>query len=363
MRLVSPLLKKVVYPSIAKAGLFHRAAAGGLAVLTYHGVSPDGYKSIDRSLDGNLVTASQLRQQLRLLKAHYNVISPEQFLAWRKGEYVLPCRAVLLTCDDGLLNCLTDMLPLLQEQNMSCLFFVTGASAEAFRSTLWYEELLILLLRAKEMRFEIPVGEQTLCGDLRSGQQCRTFWWNAVKRLSRFDPETRAGFLREVRKRLGSGIEFQVEASGCRRWGLMMASELRELVVAGMAIGAHTMSHPILSQAPTELAYSEIAESRKKLQDVLGLPVWAFAYPFGDLQSVTPEVLKMPQRAGFEAACLNVGGGLGVALPEFALPRVHVTANMNLAEFEAHVCGFYGWLRRSARQGSAGTVSDGLVES
>ena len=35
---------------------------------------------------------------------------------------------MLLTCDDGLQNTLTDMLPVLQELGLSCLFFVTGAS-------------------------------------------------------------------------------------------------------------------------------------------------------------------------------------------------------------------------------------------
>src|SRR5215472_8577062 len=109
MKIVSPLLKNVVYPSIAQTGLFHRLRSEGIAIVTYHGVMPEGYKPLDSILDGNLVTASQLRQQLRLLKAHYTVISPEQFLRWQRGESSLPSRAVLLTCDDGLLNCLTDM--------------------------------------------------------------------------------------------------------------------------------------------------------------------------------------------------------------------------------------------------------------
>jgi hypothetical protein len=56
--------------------------------------------------------------------------------------------------------------------------------------------------------------------------------------------------------------------------------------------------------------------------------------------------LEMPQRAGYEAAFLNYGGGLGTDMPRYALPRIHVTAQMNLAEFEAHVSGFYARARR-----------------
>ena len=38
-------------------------------------------------LDGNLIGAEMLRRQLGLLKAHYNVISPEDVLAWKQGNF------------------------------------------------------------------------------------------------------------------------------------------------------------------------------------------------------------------------------------------------------------------------------------
>jgi len=80
---ISPLLKWVVYPSLARTRCLRWLAQSGLAVVTYHGVIPEGYLPVDAAFDGNLVTAAALRRQLRLLKAHYNLISPEEFLAWR----------------------------------------------------------------------------------------------------------------------------------------------------------------------------------------------------------------------------------------------------------------------------------------
>lgn len=133
----------------------------------------------------------------------------------------------------------------------------------------------------------------------------------------------------------------------CRRYGLMTCSEVQQLVSAGMTIGAHTLSHPMLSQMKRELARYEICESRTRLETALQEQVWAFAYPFGDPQSVTPENLTMAEESGYRAAFLNFGGGLGVALPPYALPRVHVTAGMSLGEFDAHVAGFYARLQRS----------------
>ena len=47
MRIVSPFLKKVFYPALSVAGVFHRTSAPGLAVVTYHGVLPAGYEPVD----------------------------------------------------------------------------------------------------------------------------------------------------------------------------------------------------------------------------------------------------------------------------------------------------------------------------
>jgi len=352
MRFVSPFLKRVVYPSLAGAGVFRRSGAHGLAVITYHGVFPLGYEPVDPALDGNLVTVDTLRRQLRLLRSKYNLISPEDLLGWREGTRELPARAVLVTCDDGLVNHATDMLPVLQQENVRCLFFVTGVSSGEERAILWYEELFLLFLRAPGGRFEVSYEGIVIAGQLREREQRRTLWWDSVKRLSQLKAEARTRFLCAIRAAFGleSWKVFDESNSAYRRFALLNDTELRHLASAGMTIGAHTLSHPVLSQSPTDLARAEIVESRERLESALQKRVWALAYPFGDEQSVTPEVLAMPQMAGYAAAFLNFGGGLGVELPPYALPRIHVTADMGLAEFEAHVSGFYSWLQGRARR-------------
>ena len=362
MRIVSPFLKRVLYPSLSKAGAFRRMAASGLAVVTYHGVRPQGYQLIDPAFDGSLVSAETLRWQLCLLKAHYNVIAPEDALAWCEGRRELPLRAVLLTCDDGLLNNLTDMLPVLQQEELRCLFFVTGSSTGEVRTMLWYEELFLIFLRAPAGHFEISLDEVAIRGELCARAQRRALWWGTVKRLSQVDAETRESFLRAARIQFGfasrQGLD-ENDVLSCRRFGLMTRVELRELAFAGMTIGAHTLSHPMLSQAPLELARTEIAESGARLEAVLEQRVWAFAYPFGDPGSVTPQVLAMAKDAGYEAAFLNSGGGLGVDLPRHAMPRMHVTSETGLAEFEAHVSGFYARMQRMAGRASPGEMAQG----
>lgn len=348
MRVVSPLLKHAVFPGLGKLGYLRRRKGAGAAIVTYHGILPRGYKMIDPDLDGGLVTAKSFRRQLQLLKNHYNVISPEQFLDWCLGKEELPPRAVLLTCDDDLRNTLTEMVPMLQEHGLSCLFFVTGASLGEVSTMLWHEQLYLMFLATKKRVVNLD--------DIRPGsgdramttQQKRVLWWKLVQHLSKYEADTRHQLIEEVREQLGLPDDWGVSfLSDPLRYRFLMlnAVELRALVKAGMGVGAHTLTHPVLSQLSPEAAWCEISESRCKLERVIGRPVWALAYPFGDPASVTERECEMAERAGFSCAFLNVGGGLGARMPRFALPRVHVTGEMNLGEFEAHVSGCYRALR------------------
>jgi peptidoglycan/xylan/chitin deacetylase (PgdA/CDA1 family) len=134
-----------------------------------------------------------------------------------------------------------------------------------------------------------------------------------------------------------------------RRFSVLNQSELRQLAGAGMCIGAHTLSHPMLSQSLQNEAWREISESKRNLERALGREIWALAYPFGDSSSVTSREVQMAKQSGFKSAFLNVGGGFGTETPKFALPRVHITAKMSLVEFEAHISGFHRSLRKMFR--------------
>jgi peptidoglycan/xylan/chitin deacetylase (PgdA/CDA1 family) len=242
------------------------------------------------------------------------------------------------------------MASIVQEEGLKCLFFVTGGSTLEHRTMLWYQDLHLLFLRAPAGSFSLASDGIEISGVLAEREQRQALWWSAVKRLSQVDAERRERFLRTAYAYFGieESLPFYLRtyAGAQRHFCLLTRSELLQVAAAGMTIGAHTLTHPLLAQLPPELAWTEIAESRARLESALGTQVWALAYPFGDVGSVTPEVVAMAKRAEFEAAFMNTGGGLGSRLSLHAIPRVHVNAGMSLAEFEAHVCGFYESLQR-----------------
>jgi peptidoglycan/xylan/chitin deacetylase (PgdA/CDA1 family) len=86
---------------------------------------------------------------------------------------------------------------------------------------------------------------------------------------------------------------------------LMDRKQVQEWLSLGHEIGAHTLTHPRLSQIPIRRAREEIHSSKKKLEDLFGVPVRHFAYPYGDRN---PEVVAIVKEAGFCTACTTDPG-------------------------------------------------------
>ena len=344
MRLVSPLLQRVVFPVLSRAGYFSRIGAPGPAVVTYHGIFPAGYKPNSPSLDGHLVTAAMFRSHMALLKSKYNLISPQEFLNHLQGKQACPRRSVLLTCDDGLLNVLTEMLPIIREMDLQFLLFLTGASASESGSMLWYERLYLWLDQGKGQARVQPPGAAAPLVAVAGNSDAQ--WRPLIRALSRFSTAQRETLLCEMRTQLGISETWESEYSQNeflrRRFFVVNAGQARELARAGVTIGSHTMSHPMLSQMPEDVAYVEMTESRKRLESVLGMPVRSLAFPFGDSESAGTREAEMARRAGFQCAFVNAESGAG---EQFAVPRIHVSSRTSVAELDAHVSGFYRSLR------------------
>lgn len=87
---------------------------------------------------------------------------------------------------------------------------------------------------------------------------------------------------------------------------MMTPDELLELHAEGWELGAHTVTHPDMSQLDRASCLREVTESRAALEELTGAPVRTFAYPFckyGDA------ALAAVAEAGFEAAVTCHGRG------------------------------------------------------
>ena len=86
-------------------------------------------------------------------------------------------------------------------------------------------------------------------------------------------------------------------------------------------IGAHTVTHAYLpTQAPLRQR-DEIARSKRELEEMVGGPVEAFAYPYGGMSRVAQTAVR---EAGFRRACSTRRAAVRAGTDPLAVPRVWV---------------------------------------
>jgi peptidoglycan/xylan/chitin deacetylase (PgdA/CDA1 family) len=126
---------------------------------------------------------------------------------------------------------------------------------------------------------------------------------------------------------------------------------LRCLRQSGVEIGAHTVTHPILSTLTYEAAKHEVQESKAQMEQSSGLPIRAFAYPFGapGLDFARRE-RDLARQSGFLFAFAGEGGFVDRTKDPFNLPRIGM-GTMTRHQFAATITGATDSLKALFRRG------------
>jgi len=103
--------------------------------------------------------------------------------------------------------------------------------------------------------------------------------------------------------------------------GFLNADQIRQLDTSGMDVGDHTAHHVDLRLLSLGELRMETVGSRSVLERVLGHPVYAFAYPFGDFNDA---VVAAVRSAGFTLAYTTAGGNTESTSAPLSMPRIHV---------------------------------------
>jgi peptidoglycan/xylan/chitin deacetylase (PgdA/CDA1 family) len=116
------------------------------------------------------------------------------------------------------------------------------------------------------------------------------------------------------------------------------------LAKEGVTIGAHTLSHPLLTTLDDSAAMHEIEGSKKTLEAQLGCRVEGFAYPFGEPGiDFAEREMAMAKAAGFSAAFAASGGLVRRSADPWCLPRVGI-GQVDMPGFH-HASGMHHLLR------------------
>lgn len=120
-------------------------------------------------------------------------------------------------------------------------------------------------------------------------------------------------------------------------------AEVRELVQSGLIeLGSHSMNHVDLTQVDDEERARELGGSKTRLEELFGVPVRTFCYPFGLFAPGDPDCLRA---LGYEAA-MTVEQGISDPGQDDPMrwKRVKVSGKEGLFAFRLRIrTGFRGW--------------------
>ncbi len=308
----------------------------GIRILVYHRV---GSHRVD---DGMTVSQIVFDAQLRYLGKHYTVVPLDEVAAILKEERPIRSGLIALTLDDGYRDNYTRAWPILARYSMPATIFVTVGPLDG-EGSLWTEEIQEALWASSGQALDLHSmgwGSWPLKTDAE-----RLTCLHAVKQRLKVLPDAeRQRTLREIIQRLGSRGQTAVQER-MLTWDMM-----REMSKRGITIGAHTVSHKILTQiAPQEVDW-EIRESKHRIEQQLGEPVRHFAYPNGTSSDWNADIQKMVKQTGFETACTTVRGTNSAGHDLYALRRLDITdagctdarGRFSPAMFAAQLAGLFG---------------------
>ena len=277
-------------------------------ILEYHDVGPDGDER------EGVVSASRLRRHLRFLGRRYRIVSLAEAVAALGAPGGLREDLVVITFDDGYAGNYEHAWPVLRDERVPATIFVTTGFLDG--RELWFDLadrcLDAATSEAVLHAIDDPALRRALGPRFSRDERAAVRAW-----LKTLPAGRRDAVLDDLRR----ACMPRPSSTRPLRW-----AQVRELRDAGIEIGCHTVSHPILSTLPASEQLREVTEARDRIAEELGSVPRFFAYPNGASGDFTDETMHILREAGFAAACTTVRGSNAPSCDPLRLGRIGVGA-------------------------------------
>lgn len=278
-----------------------------LSVLIFHRVLPHPDPLFPGEID-----AAQFDEICGWLKDWFNVLPLDEAVRrLRKAD--LPTRALAITFDDGYADNHGVAMPILLKHGLPSTFFIATGFLDGGR--MWNDTVIESVRRTPLQTLDL----RSVCGmdlgvfALGSVAGKRAAIDRVIGSIKYMEPSERQTVVDTIALRAEASLPDDL---------MMTGQQVREMHGAGMQIGAHTVSHPILARLDRSAARHEIESSKRHLEALTGQSVELFAYPNGKpVEDYTEEAVAIARESGFNAAVSTAWGAARRGTDLFQLPR------------------------------------------
>ena len=268
----------------------------GLLVLNYHRIGRCEGSLFDWDLWS--AAADQFDAQTAHLKRHFDMIGANDLDQAARDS---SGRFVMITFDDGYRDNYELAFPILRDRGVPATFFITTGFLDD-GVLAWWDEVAWMVRTSQKS----TLARNDWTGDgIRFDEPGRN---EAVQRLLRIYKQLEGD-------RTDAYLEFLAEATGSGRAPSEIAHDtwmtwdmVREMSSAGMSIGGHTVTHPVLSRLDRDAQQREIGRCKQRIEEELGETITAFSYPVGSPDAFNDDTRSSLRECGFRWAFSYFGG-------------------------------------------------------
>jgi peptidoglycan/xylan/chitin deacetylase (PgdA/CDA1 family) len=247
------------------------------------------------SPSGMLMEQATFAALLQYLKQHFSILRVEECFPTRALDgHGKP--ACVITFDDGWGDNYDVAYPELKKQSIPATIFLTTGYIDG-KTYPWWEGLCS---RRHELR-----GPPLSDGGNLDGFLLQVKHMRAAERAAVL---ASAALVESYRDKGRVGVDRIL------RW-----EEVQEMARDGIEIGAHTVTHPLLTVEDATMVASEIAGSKAQIERWLGMPIRAFAYPGG---AWNRSVRQAVAEAGYQVAFTSEFGPYRKGMDQLTVPRI-----------------------------------------
>jgi peptidoglycan/xylan/chitin deacetylase (PgdA/CDA1 family) len=302
--------------------------APALLVLNYHRIgSVEGHP-----LDDGVMSATEadFRAQVRFLRGHFDLPPLEAVMSAAEQGFRFSRPTALITFDDGYRDNFELALPILREAGVPAVLFICPHFVVAQPLPFWdFVAYVLKKTTVKTLTLTYPFEFHANL-EQESPRAAATRLLTALG--NHRSPQDEPRFFEHLQER----GEVQVPLDALRRHLFMSWDEVRQAAAAGLAIGSHTLTHPVLAHQSEDEQRREMIESKRVLEEQLGQPVETIAYPFGQPDCFSDVTKRLAQEAGYRLGFSYYGGiNRPSHADRFDVNRVAVDYDLTMPLFQA----------------------------
>lgn len=318
-----------------------------LTILAGHCVRPASgeWPAGEHLPDDMSIAERKLEQLVSWFGARFELVSVGEG-AKRMDQGLRGKSLVALSMDDGYRDNARVLAPMLARQRATGTVFLESRPLDE-RKVNWAHKFFWILSRSSPEDFVHRFGD--LSSDTRAFHVMNQYVSEGradlryhLKLVLKYDaqPAERDRVLDLIFGELGGDERALCEAL------YMSWDEARALAKAGIELGGHTVTHPILSKLTPDEQAHEVRSGAESMRRELGAPPVTFAYPWGRRWDFDDHSARAAKASGF-ACAVTMHAGVNTAKTErFALKRLAIDDGAQLHLLAAEACGGFELLRR-----------------